>query len=303
MRQQEELGMREQAAEEERLWGRAAAAAAAYESSDEDSEEGGAMEEQEEEEESEEEQEAREGDGQQQQQQQRQQQQQARTGSEGQGRGIGPGPAGPSSWPGSAAGIPGAVPAGSTYGWGGVSQGGPGGGGGGGIQGTAVAGGGDGGGGGTAELEGGGDEDAQGAGPYVHISAEEQAEYASAFLDLMRQRFLTGQDAGVDYAAIDAGEWAGAGGCAGQCMGGFEWPVVGRVSGWEGELVCLARIRCQQASPWESSCAGTSRGPCCETRCVHLTLLAAPLALTWHMRLALTWQMWPHMRCCLYRRC
>lgn len=61
--------------------------------------------------------------------------------------------------------------------------------------------------------EGGeGGEDAQAAGPsFIPISEVEAQENAAAFLDTMRQRFLAGQDAGVDYAAIDAG---GMGGCA-----------------------------------------------------------------------------------------
>ncbi|KAI7841196.1 hypothetical protein COHA_005162 [Chlorella ohadii] len=43
------------------------------------------------------------------------------------------------------------------------------------------------------------------AGPsFVRISEAEAQENAAAFLDTMRQRFLAGQDAGVDYAAIDA---------------------------------------------------------------------------------------------------
>lgn len=40
---------------------------------------------------------------------------------------------------------------------------------------------------------------------YVHIPPEEQRENAAAFLDLMKQRFLAGQEVGVDYATIDAG--------------------------------------------------------------------------------------------------
>ncbi|PSC75048.1 coiled-coil domain-containing 97 isoform A [Micractinium conductrix] len=39
---------------------------------------------------------------------------------------------------------------------------------------------------------------------YVHIPPEEQRENAAAFLDLMKQRFLAGQEVGVDYATIDA---------------------------------------------------------------------------------------------------
>lgn len=39
---------------------------------------------------------------------------------------------------------------------------------------------------------------------YVRISPDEQLENAAAFLDIMKQRFLAGQDEGVDYAAIDA---------------------------------------------------------------------------------------------------
>jgi hypothetical protein len=54
-----------------------------------------------------------------------------------------------------------------------------------------------------------GEEDAgaaaAGAISYIRIPPEEAAEYSEALLDAMRQRFLAGQDAGVDYAAIDAG--------------------------------------------------------------------------------------------------
>ena len=49
------------------------------------------------------------------------------------------------------------------------------------------------------------EEDGSGGADYIRISEEEQQDNAAAFLDAMRQRFLSGQDAGVDYAAIDAG--------------------------------------------------------------------------------------------------
>ena len=53
------------------------------------------------------------------------------------------------------------------------------------------------------EEEGG---EADAAPTHVELPAEERAELATAFLDLMQQRFLSGEDAehGMDYAAIDA---------------------------------------------------------------------------------------------------
>lgn len=60
----------------------------------------------------------------------------------------------------------------------------------------------------AAAAEQGEGEAAAEVGPsYIHISEAEAQENAAAFLDAMRQRFLAGQDAGVDYAAIDAGGW------------------------------------------------------------------------------------------------
>lgn len=55
------------------------------------------------------------------------------------------------------------------------------------------------------ESAGFGGAGAAGEGPsYIRIPPEEQHENAAAFLDIMKQRFLAGQDEGVDYAAIDA---------------------------------------------------------------------------------------------------
>lgn len=68
----------------------------------------------------------------------------------------------------------------------------------------------------------GGEEDAEeegagegpGTGPsFVRISEDEAAANAEALLDVMKQRFLAGRDAGMDYAAIDAGAWSPASGC------------------------------------------------------------------------------------------
>lgn len=60
--------------------------------------------------------------------------------------------------------------------------------------------------GGGEQQEEGGAGGAEEEGPaYIRISEAEQQENSTAFLDAMRQRFLSGQDAGVDYAAIDAG--------------------------------------------------------------------------------------------------
>ena len=67
--------------------------------------------------------------------------------------------------------------------------------------------GGDGAGPAAAAEQGEGEAAAEAAPNYIHISEAEAQENAAAFLDVMRQRFLAGQDAGVDYAAIDAGGW------------------------------------------------------------------------------------------------
>lgn len=64
--------------------------------------------------------------------------------------------------------------------------------------------GGDGAGPAAAAEQGEGEAAAEAAPNYIHISEAEAQENAAAFLDVMRQRFLAGQDAGVDYAAIDA---------------------------------------------------------------------------------------------------
>jgi hypothetical protein len=60
----------------------------------------------------------------------------------------------------------------------------------------------------SEEVEEGTEENAAPSTGTAHgiarASAVERAEQAAAFLDVMRQRFLHGKEAGVDYAAIDA---------------------------------------------------------------------------------------------------
>jgi hypothetical protein len=87
--------------------------------------------------------------------------------------------------------------------------------------------GGEGGGAEDAAEQGGQDDGGSGEGgqAFTLISEEEQADNAAAFLDLMKQRFLAGQEEGVDYAAIDAGGcWRAAAGVSRGAHGCRMWP-------------------------------------------------------------------------------
>lgn len=86
------------------------------------------------------------------------------------------------------------------------------------------------------------------------IPKEEQQENDAAFLDIMQQRFLAGRDAGVDYAAIDAGGAAG----------WRRWALpLAAAAGWD--FAMGGSCPCTRFAPVGPCCA-----PSCPPSCRHL---------------------------------